>query len=205
MSLVIVLSLFGINKPYYYNQHIHNFGNIGFLGRIHAELAPHVTKFIDNKCYDGRDIRQEILLPYKNKRVLDLCCGTGMSTMNIGVGIDTSHEMLKVARRNNKNAMFYFGNAENYNPNYEVDIVTCMFSFHEMPSYAHKNIIENAINIANKNVIIVDISPTYKPSKTMLSGEPYILDYLSNIQNELSGFEENEYIKNHVTVWKLYK
>ena len=111
--------------------------------------------------------------------------------------------MLNVAKCNNKNSKFYFGNAEYYIPPYDIDIVTCMFSFHEMPLYAQKNIIKNAITIANEKVLIVDISPNYKPSKIMLTGEPYILDYLSNIQKCLNdfGFEEHEYIKNHVTLW----
>ena len=145
----------------------------------------------------------------KNKKVLDFCCGTGISTINNNnaIGIDTSFEMLKIAKRNNKNAKFYFGNAEYYIPPHNIDIVSCMFAFYEIPLYAQKNIITNAINIAKEKVIIVDISPNYKPSKTMLTGEPYILEYLSNIQGLLdkSNFEEYEYIKGHVNIWTFCK
>ena len=199
----MIMGIFALTPPYYYNPNIHNFGNVGFGGRIHAELAPFATKMIDTMCYNDRDIRKEILLPYENKKVLDLCCGTGTSTTSFGIGIDTSNEMLHVARRNNKNAEFYYGNAEYYMPNCKIDIVTCMFTLHEMPYFAQINTIKNAISIAKEEVVFVDISPNYTPSQTMLSGEPYILDYLSNIEKLMQKFKKIDYIKNHVTIWKL--
>ena len=209
MIEIILYTIISLHRPYYYNDKIHNFGNIGWKGRIHAEISPFATKFIDHRCYNGRNIRNEIMLPYKNKRILDFCCGTGISTINNNqaIGIDTSFEMLNIAKRNHENAQFYFGNAENYTPPYMIDIVSCMFAFHEIPLYAQKNIIINAINIAKEKIIIVDISPNYKPSKTMLTGEPYILEYLSNIQGLLDkyNFEEYEYIKEHVNIWTLSK
>jgi len=42
---------------YWYDPRIHNFGNVGFLGAIHAVLAPISTKVIDELAYDGQDIR----------------------------------------------------------------------------------------------------------------------------------------------------
>jgi hypothetical protein len=42
---------------YWYNPTIHSFGNIGFLGAIHAALAPISTKVIDVVAYDGEDVR----------------------------------------------------------------------------------------------------------------------------------------------------
>ena len=44
-----------------------------------------------------------------------------------------------------------------------------------------------------------------KPSKIMLSGEPYLLDYLNNIENILYDFEETIYIPGHVHIWKYKK
>ena len=41
-----------------------------------------------------------------------------------------------------------------------------MFSLHEMPKHAQK-IISNAKRIAKNEVLIMDISPNYKPSKLM--------------------------------------
>ena len=77
-----------------------------------------------------------------------------------------------------------------------------MFAFHEMPKYAHENIIVNAISIAKKEVILVDIASNYEPKEIMLSGEPYLLDYLKTIDNTLSCFKKEVYIDKHVSIWR---
>tara|TARA_B100000902_G_scaffold396083_1_gene456179 strand:- start:8229 stop:8876 length:648 start_codon:yes stop_codon:yes gene_type:complete len=208
ISLIISsLSLsFNIKRPYYYDRRIHNLGHLGFPGQIHAEGALLSTKIIDRLRYNGINIRKEIMKEYKNDKILDLCCGVGVSTMNNNIGIDTSPEMLKVARRINKeqntNKRFYLGNAENFKPKQEFDIVSCMFAFHEMPLYAHNRIIENALKIAKREVIIVDIASNYKPKEIMLSGEPYLIDYMSTIDDTLSCFNKTVYIDEHVNIWK---
>jgi len=204
--LSLLCNLFIVNSlsvPYYYNPNIHNFGNIGIGGKIHAEIGPLFTKMIDSIRYDGRDIRSEIMEPYKNKQIIDLCCGTGLSTLDNSLGIDTSNEMLSVARRYNNKSNFKYGNAEIFGNNKEFDIATCFFSFHEMPNYAHLNIIKNSKRIAKEEIIIVDISPNYTPSNIMLSGEPYLLNYLDTIDNILKDFNKTSYIENRVCIWKL--
>lgn len=56
---------------------------------------------------------------------------------------------------------------------------------------------------------VVDISPDYQPSDTMLSGEPYVLEYKKHIQDQLRsirGFANvryNELVPGHVGVWLL--
>ena len=202
------------NIPYYYNPKIHNFGNIGLGGKIHANLANFATKQIDNMRYNNRNIRKEIYKPYidKNYSILDFCCGIGISTAPNNVGIDTSLEMLDVAKQNNikenKKSRYYFGNAEDYITNEEFDIVTCMFAFHEMPLEAQLNVIKNGKNIAKKEFIIVDIAPDYKdknPPKIMLSGEPYLINYLNNINEITKDFKETILIPKHVHIWKYIK
>lgn len=204
------LLVLGLNIPYYYNPNIHNFGNIGLSGKIHAILANQATKIIDNIRYNGKNIRSEIYEPYlkNNKTILDLCCGVGISTPPGQMGIDTSKEMLEVAKKSNINTQFYFGNAETFKLKIKPDIVTCMFAFHEMPDYAQIKVINNGLFLAKEEFIIVDIAPNYKnkkPSKIMLSGEPYLLDYLNNIENILYDFEETIYISGHVHIWKYIK
>ena len=204
------LLVLGSNIPYYYNPNIHNFGNIGFRGKIHAIFANQATKIIDNVRYDGKNIRKLIYEPYlqNNKTILDLCCGIGISTPPGQMGIDTSKEMLQVAKKTHPNKQFYFGNAESFRPNIKPHIVTCMFAFHEMPSYAQIRVIHNGLFLAKEEFIIVDIAPNYKnkkPSKIMLSGEPYLLEYLNNIENILYDFEETIYIPGHVHIWKYKK
>ena len=95
--------------PYYYNPTIHNLGNIGFGGKIHATIGIFATKLIDNISYKGINIRNEIMQEYKENSVLDLCCGIGESTIDFGTGIDTSPEMISVAKFVNRNSDFYIG------------------------------------------------------------------------------------------------
>ena len=191
--------------PYYYDRRIHNLGMIGLSGKIHAESAVLSTRIIDKIRYDGIDIRKKIIenLNKNNNTLIDFACGVGLSTAPNSVGIDTSPEMLKVANRINRdNKKFIKGNAETFFQK-KYDIVTCMFAFHEMPLEAQINVRENMILNANKKVVIVDIASDYKPKKIMLSGEPYLLDYLDNIENILKDFKQIILIPNHVHLWEL--
>ena len=205
---------------YYYpfNPNIHSLGNTGFSGAVHAEFAPIFTKIIDIRAYNGRNIRQEIIDKLENEgtkgtkgtknKILDLCCGVGISTAQYG--IDTSPQMIKKAKRLFPDKKFLVENAENFwKSNHldfflDVNVVTCMFAFHEMPEYAHEIIINNSLRLASKEVIIVDLSPEYKSSKLMRDGEPYILDYQKTIEKTMNKylFQRTEYIPNHVTIWK---
>jgi ubiquinone/menaquinone biosynthesis C-methylase UbiE len=203
-------------SKYYYNRRIHNFGNIGLGGHIHSLLAPYTTKLIDDKCYNSVNIRQSILSNYnqdfyKNHerlpKLIDLCCGTGSSTYCGQLGIDSSQQMLSVAKAKAKAKLsatqFIKGNAENYGQHQEFDTATLMFAFHEMPNYAHHKIIKNTKRITKHDILILDISPNYSPSKLMLSGEPYLLNYKATIQELLAQhqFVYLEYIPNHVGLW----
>ena len=192
-------------QPYYYNSQIHNLGNIGIGGSIHALISPIARRMIDIISYNGINIRKEIMINYDDANVLDLCCGIGESTYKFGTGIDTSEEMIAMAKLINKDRNFYIGNAENYKPSMNYDIVTCMFAFHEMPLDAQYKVIDNAIKIAKDEVIIVDIASTYQPKDIMISGEPYLINYLQTIDYILENFNKINYINNHVSVWKYKK
>ncbi len=223
VKLILILLTFDPTTPtkYYYDPRIHNFGNIGIGGQLHALLAPHATTLIDNKCYNSINIRQLILSKYnqdfykkheKLPKLIDLCCGTGTSTCINQLGIDTSEAMLSEATNIKNNnikhslktqTLFLKGNAENYGQEDEFDTATLMFAFHEMPNYAHHKIIKNAKKITKHDIIIVDIDPKYSPSKIMLTGEPYLLSYKATIHKILTQhqFSYLEYIPNHVGLW----
>lgn len=189
---------------YPFNPRIHNLGNHGFLGSIHAKISPCFTHFLDKAVY-GVEIRKCVLEPYASKTILDMGCGTGISTSFNGVGIDTSPEMITEAKRIFPSKTFEFGNAENYKPDIAIDIVTCMFIMHEVPQVYREKIINNALRIAGEKVVIVDICPDYIPPKIMLIGEPYLLDYLKNIKNDLKSYKEEVVIKGHVHMWTIDK
>jgi SAM-dependent methyltransferase len=221
LKLIVIFLTFNsaISTKYYYDSRIHNFGNIGLGGQIHSMLAPYATKVIDKKCYNSVNIRQLILSKYtqdfyknheKLPKIIDLCCGTGTSTATNQLGIDTSNKMISQANINNQQSLkththtqFIIGNAENYGKSQEFDTATLMFAFHEMPNYAHHKIIKNAKKITKHAIIIVDINPNYSPSKLMLIGEPYLLNYKATIHELLTQhqFSYLEYIQNHVGLW----
>ncbi len=45
------------DEEYWFNEKIHTLGNTGFMGAVHAAMAPLATKMIDALAYDGVDIR----------------------------------------------------------------------------------------------------------------------------------------------------
>eukprot|EP00586_Coscinodiscus_wailesii_P000883 CAMPEP_0172477726 /NCGR_PEP_ID=MMETSP1066-20121228/1174_1 /TAXON_ID=671091 /ORGANISM="Coscinodiscus wailesii, Strain CCMP2513" /LENGTH=403 /DNA_ID=CAMNT_0013236571 /DNA_START=106 /DNA_END=1314 /DNA_ORIENTATION=- len=98
---------------YWFNNRIHTFGNVGLFGGLHAICAPLATFLIDTLAYDRLDVRTAIskrlreIVNRSDARVLDLCCGVGISTRalqsaffdaEIIVGIDTSPQMIEMAR-----------------------------------------------------------------------------------------------------------
>ena len=209
LSSIVTLLATPVSKAwnpinYAFDPRIHNFGNHGFPGKVHAKLAPAFTKMIDNTVYRGVDVRQKIVKRQgADKKILDMGCGTGFSTSDIfgSVGIDASQEMIDEAMKQFPEKTFEVGHAEYYEPEKEFDIVTCMFLMHEAPSFARKRIIKNAIDIAKEKVVIVDIAPEYVPSKLMAVGEPYINEYLENIRSDLSEFYEEVIVPGHVHAW----
>lgn len=206
MTTIFYIPVLTIINPYYYDKRIHNLGMTGLSGKIHAETAVISTRIIDKIRYNGIDIRKKIIndININNNTIIDFACGVGLSTAPNSIGIDTSPEMLKVAKKINKNKNFILDNAETFRDiNKKYDISTCMFAFHEMPLKAQINVRDNMILNSKKKVIIVDIASNYKPKKIMLSGEPYLLDYLNNIDYVLKDFKKNIIFPNHLSIWEL--
>lgn len=214
--MVILLSVFVCSWTYWSDPHIHNLGNVGFMGAVHASLAPLSTHIIDSVAYDGMDLRKEahryaIGKNTSSSRVVDLCCGVGYSTLQLGV--DTSHEMLAMAEwiQHGSELKFVQGNAESWGDDDAYDIATCYFATHEMPRKARHKVLRNMLRIARK-CIVVDIAPTYEPSELMLKGEPYILDYLKHMDEDIfrvalkisaSEVRKEVLIPNHAVLWSI--
>lgn len=203
MIISILMKTTTCYDPYPYNPKIHTLGNHGFLGKIHAEIAPLFTKFTDKIIYE-RNIRQQVIdTELKGCRVLDIGCGVGFSTSDVdgSVGLDTSTEMVEKGRKIFPDKEFIVGHGEQWIPEREFDCVSSMFMFHELPQHARLCIVDKAKKIADKRVIVVDISPTYIPSKSMLMGEPYLLEYKENICADLNDFTEHVLVDGHVHMW----
>lgn len=207
------------NVPYQFDPRIHNFGNVGVGGMFHSFMARPFTKLIDLAAYDGRNIRVDIIKNLKIENpefVADFCSGTGTSTEALRkcfkdavvTGVDTSREMLRVAKIFTENINYLEDNVETVELEDKQDLITVMFALHEIPKDARLIILENIKNNLKDDgkVLIVDIDTSYIPSESMLSGEPYVQDYLKNIDADVLKVFPNStkevYIEGHVRIWK---
>lgn len=126
--------------PYWQDPRIHNFGNDSLL---HALVVPFSLEQIKKYEYANKDIRDDVfkLLPKSEyPRVVDFCCGVGISTIPWGIGVDTSKAMLKAAKCRKKREpvnhlakRFVQGNCETFGEDNSVEAVTCLLATHEMP------------------------------------------------------------------------
>jgi SAM-dependent methyltransferase len=198
--------------PYWFDPRIHNLGNAGLMGGFHAAVAPICTHLIDRLAYAGVDARKRIHQTIDDAHsVLDMCCGVAFSAKKGAVGVDTSKQMIGMARLIRPDATFVEGNAETYGEDASFDVVTVMYATHEMPRAARRRVISNALRVARKYVLVVDIAPGFTPSEMMLSGEPYVEDYLANMDDDVAEVASNRawrksrisVVKDHVVMWRL--
>lgn len=117
-------------------------------------------------------------------------------------------------KEDNVAVTYRIGNAENVPlPSQSFDFVSIMYAFHEIPLGARELIMYEARRILKPKgtLVILDIDPTYAPSKSMLLGEPYILEYRHNIDRQLallpgySNVNRTAVIPGQVILWSLTK
>lgn len=181
--------------PYWNDPRIHNLGNCGVRGGLHAAVAPMATRLIDILAYEGRDVRllaRERALrcrtPGTGKPfpLLDLCCGVGTSTPLGATGVDASPQMIAMARLRHRATTYCEGNAESWGISSSFAMVTIMFALHEMPRHGRHKVLENAVDLSTDSVLVLDIDPSYEPSEMMRSGEPFVDDYLKHIEQDVA-------------------
>jgi len=109
-------------------------------------------------------------------------------------------------------ARYFNANAESTPfPSESFDIVTVMYGFHEIPFQGRRRILKEAHRVLQPGGVlaVIDISPDYEPNESMLAGEPYVLEYQKNINEQLDnvkGFTRTTFetlIPGHVCMWKL--
>lgn len=198
-----------------YHPSIHNLGNVGLLGRVHAELAWVSTALIDEHAYSGRNMRRELAEQLSGRyprgtTLLEVGCGVGTLTKELEDGghfaitaIDTSPDMVRVARRHVVCPVACMNGVDVSAP---VDLAVVSMVAHELPERAHRDLLRALLRTA-KEVCFVDIDLSYTPSRLMLTGEPYIEEYLATwdrtLRDEAQGRHVKEWslIPGHVTVW----
>lgn len=205
---------------YWDNKKIHYLGNTGVGGKIHSTLAPLFNSVLEYKVYSGEDVRYNSINSLKNKyeNICDFCCGVGISTnacfevypdANI-IGIDTSKEMLDTAfTRTNKKIKYINSNAENFTCKENFDLITLMFALHEIPKKGRHKILNNIKSILKPGgtLLILDISPDYKITQMMEGGEPYVREYVSQIDNDIqclfTNYKKTDIVDDHLTQWTI--
>ena len=206
-----------------FHRNIHNFGNVGIGGRVHAVFARLATDMIDRMAYKGRVMRRELAdraaraVP-PTAKVLEVGCGVGTLTNELErvftnvTAIDTSQEMLDAARCTHATLVRLNGVDAAQVLGRDHDLVIVSMVMHEMPSLAYHEFVDALVEAApHGKVWIVDIHEDYKPSAMMQSGEPYVLDYLANITVTLREIARRAHrtlnthsiIEGHVRLWTL--
>jgi demethylmenaquinone methyltransferase/2-methoxy-6-polyprenyl-1,4-benzoquinol methylase len=117
-----------------------------------------------------KNIRQDIirLIPNRDARILDLCCGTGDQLKKLSdagfsnlTGVDLSTEMLKVARRGNKIKTLLECDVQHTGlPGASFDIIIISFAVHEKPARMQHNMLAEAKRLLapDGQLILVDFS-----------------------------------------------
>lgn len=174
---------------------IHNLGNTGVRGAIHAAIARPVTDLIDQLAYGGYRLRPRLAAMIcgdvgRGGTVMDVGCGVGTLTEELAraglrpTGVDASPQMVAAARRRRAGRDIPYTVSNGVEALRGPDgsatdaVVICMV-MHELPPPAQQVLLETALE-ASETVWVADISTDYVPSRTMLSGEPYLLSYLSD-------------------------
>ena len=105
--------------------------------KLYRELAAHYDEIYEFKNYqkEARKIRS-LIKKYKKSnenKLLDVACGTGnhitfLKRRFLVEGIDSSTDMLRVARRKHPDVVFHLGDMTAFKLHQRFDVVTCLFS-----------------------------------------------------------------------------
>ena len=129
--------------------------------------AKYYDKFLHLFVWRIRKKILEIVIRNKYKTVLDVCCGTGNQLKLlkkhgiVGIGVDLSKAMLKIAESGKIKINCHEQDAENINLKDEsFDMTMTTFALHEKSNSSGKKIINEMIRLTkiNGQLIIVDFS-----------------------------------------------
>ena len=180
---------------------IHNMGNVGKMGALHADGAWFFTRLIDALAYEGRNMRAEFseglaAIRPKDSSILEVGCGVGTLTAELEKcnfsnvnAVDTSQEMINKAREHTKTSGYRNLNGVDAHLSFEdIDVAIACMVMHEMPTCAHRELIQSLLRATRDDgeIWLIDIDPVYRPSISMLAGEPYLPQYLESIDDTIN-------------------
>jgi ubiquinone/menaquinone biosynthesis C-methylase UbiE len=207
--------------PAYYRQNFHGIKG-GYLTVDAAITYDPVTQYAlpPNEDWVRRGLIEQIRC--QPRRVLDLGCGTGSTTLLLKkafpqaevIGLDLSPYMLLVAEDKAEQAQLEIrllqGNAEQSGfAEASFDLVTASLLFHETPPLVACNILQEAFRLLKPGgeVLILDGNQaTLRQTDwlTQVFEEPYIKDYVSSSTSDwmsTAGFGEVETVE----VWWVHQ
>ena len=122
----------------------------------------------------------KLLLEYKEKSILDLCCGTGNQLKLLSRNgfkdlhcLDISNPMLEIARKNDYRIKIYNEDATKTNfENESFDIVIISFALHEKDRSTQESFINEAHRLIKKDgfILVVDYDFDNKTPKLVKIG-----------------------------------
>ena len=122
----------------------------------------------------------KLLLKYKEKSILDLCCGTGNQLKLLSRNgfkdlhcLDISNPMLEIARKNDYRIKIYNEDATKTNfENESFDIVIISFALHEKDRSTQESFIHEAHRLIKKDgfILVVDYNFDNKTPKLVKIG-----------------------------------
>ncbi len=141
----------------------------------------------------------EILDEYREKSILDLCCGTGDQIKLLSKNgfknlhcLDMSEAMLKVARKNNSQIKFYQEDATKTSFSDEsFDLIIISFAIHEKNRITQKNFIKETYRLIKSDGVILVVDYDFNEKTTKL------VKIAINIIERIAG-------KNHFNNFKNY-
>jgi ubiquinone/menaquinone biosynthesis C-methylase UbiE len=183
-----------IYPDYYSNQNFHGIEG-GYLNGGAATTYDPITQYVlpPNETWVRQGLIDSIM--GKPRRVLDLGCGTGSTTLMLKqafpeaqvIGLDLSPYMLVMADRKAKtmglNVQWRHGKAEETGfPDASFELVTASLLFHETPPTATKSILRECFRLLVPGGEVLILDGNQKTLRqvdwlTEVFEEPYIKDY----------------------------
>jgi len=167
--------------------------NSGFIAKIYDPIFYLALKPI-------RIAVMNELLKYKEKIILDLCCGTGNQIKLLSKHgfrnlscLDISDSMLKIAKRGNSSIKIYKEDATKTNfDNAWFDIVILSFAIHEKDRNTQQALINEAHRIIKKDGFMLVVDYIFDNKTTKFS------KILIRLIEKIAGGEHDRNFKNYI-------